>query len=453
MPKDYFRDITPPEKSPPSKTDATGGVERSIRNIPIAHRRERGPNFPATETVSDLPASARETITPRSSSAFSFSRIAVWGLAVVVVLALGFVVYALSQGTSVVATPRTHTVALTEDVLLSAYPVGSEQATQGTLAYEVGEKSYDMETSVDAHGFSEVEEFASGIITVYNEHSEKSVRLIKNTRFESPAGLIFRIRDSAVVPGKKGTTPGTLSVTVYADQAGEKYNIGPTDRFTIPGLKGGDMYDRVYGRSAAAFTGGFVGSKPKVADADLEAARSALRAQLEQKARADMQSTSLEGKVSFPQLTSITFEPLPFDVSADGKALVRERALVRVPVFPESLLARTLAAATRADAGDASIRMSGIEGLQVRRAATDTSAQALGTAPIDMLFSGNVKLVWNVDAAALVSALVGTPKANFQNTVAQFTSIQSADAFVRPFWRDTFPSDPAGIEVIVKEVN
>jgi len=116
----------------------------------------------------------------------------------------------------------------------------SEKETGGVpfdimLVDEVGLKEVQS-TSEDT-----VKEKASGQITVFNDFNENTQRLIKNTRFETSEGLIYRIQNSVVVPGQTvdssgKTVPGSIVVTVYSDQPGEKYNIGLTD-FTIPGFK------------------------------------------------------------------------------------------------------------------------------------------------------------------------------------------------------------------------
>ena len=79
----------------------------------------------------------------------------------------------------------------------------------------------------------EIERRASGKIIVFNNYSTNSQRLIARTRFETLEGKIYRIRDAVVVPGisdKDGRkTPGSIEVTVFADEPGEEYNIGYTD--------------------------------------------------------------------------------------------------------------------------------------------------------------------------------------------------------------------------------
>ena len=80
--------------------------------------------------------------------------------------------------------------------------------------------------------------------------------------------MIYRIPESINVPGKTVKdgveTPGTIEVEVFADEAGEKYNIGKVD-FTVPGFKNDPArYKGFYARSVTAMTGGFVGKMKTV---------------------------------------------------------------------------------------------------------------------------------------------------------------------------------------------
>ncbi len=445
MPKDYFQGMAPrtPSASPTEP-------ERSIRNIPINTRRERTPAPPMSG--GGVSGNLNGPYNPLQRSAGAgvlgfFRRFALWGIALVMVVLLGAVGAVAFRDTSVVVMPRTHALVISEDIGLTAYPENSEQSGLGGLTYTTSVKTYEEEASVPARGYEEVSEYAKGTVTVYNEYGANSVRLIKNTRFKTPDGLIFRIRDSIVVPGKRGDNPGTVTAIVYADQPGEKYNAAPTARFSIPGLEGGDMFTRVYARSTSAFIGGFSGAKPKVAESDMTGARDKLRARLEEKARGEAQAFSLDESLVFPQLLDLSFETLPPTQGSDGQALLRERLTATLPVFPEDGFAHVLASATRADAGVSVLHVVDVNNLSVRRIAGGTSSQQT----IDMRISGNTTLEWQIDIDALGKALAGIPKASFDSTIAGFDSIESARAFVRPMWRKTFPADPVGIRIEVQK--
>jgi hypothetical protein len=107
----------------------------------------------------------------------------------------------------------------------------------GTIGYTLATSTLTKTKTLSVSETKVVESKASGKIVIYNNFDSEPQRLIKNTRFESAAGKIYRVNQSVVVPGKNGTTPGSIEVTVYADEVGSSYNAAPTD-FTIPGFKG-----------------------------------------------------------------------------------------------------------------------------------------------------------------------------------------------------------------------
>lgn len=108
-------------------------------------------------------------------------------------------------------------------------------------------------------GKKRVTEKAKGEITVYNEYSSNSQKIVVNTRFLSKEGQLFKIAESITIPGfsrvEGKDVPGEVTATVYADVAGEEYNIGASS-FTLPGLQGHPKYASVYARSTKAMSGG-----------------------------------------------------------------------------------------------------------------------------------------------------------------------------------------------------
>ena len=162
---------------------------------------------------------------------------------------------------------------------------------------DINELSYEIMTiektdskKIAATGREEIEEKASGKIVIFNDFNTSSQRLIKNTRFETPEGLIYRINKSIIVPGQKTeggkTVPGSIEATVYADEAGEKYNIGLTD-FTIPGFEGSPRFDSFYARSKTEMAGGFAGERLSANPDELKKAQDELRTELKKQLMAE----------------------------------------------------------------------------------------------------------------------------------------------------------------------
>jgi len=376
------------------------------------------------------------------------SRAGIWFVAVLSIVALvgaGFFVF---RGTTVTVTPRTQTVVFDEQAVYTAYFKGDEFSA-GSIVYETMSREFEESTPVEASSVESVEDFASGKITVVNNHSSANLRLIKNTRFETPAGLIYRIRSSVVVPGMKGDKPGEIELTVYADESGERYNIGPVSKFTLPGLKttGPEMFSNVYARSDGSMSGGFVGERPVVSESDLASAQSQLRARLEEKALAAFNEEQADLYV-FPELLEITYESIPPEFADDGSVRVQEKAVATVPVFMGSAFAKAVAEATSADAGDGEINI--VDPTSFTISLVDSDSVEIGKDPLDFTLSGSAVFVWSVDSGELSRDLAGKSKETFQSILESYPGIEEASAQIRPFWRGTFPEDATDINIIIK---
>ncbi len=431
MGKDYFSDIDDAgaEAQPPrGETEASLSGEKSIRNISVSPRR-------SAMTQRMVPPEARiRQEAPTTRRGFFSSRLLLWGIVVIVILGIIGIAAAFILGgsTTVTITPRVHQVTFDPSTQFTAYPT-SDAASSG-IVYTT--QTFDIEESktVPANGVEKAEDRASGTITVFNAYSDKPARLIKNTRFESPNGLIFRIPASIEVPGKNGATPGQITVTVFADQAGAQYNIAPTDKFTVPGLKSTpDMYNGIYARSTSAFTGGYVGEKPAVLPAALESARAELRSMLQSKVQESI--SGVQG-FAFAALSKIEYESAPTVADPAGGAKVTEKAHVTVPVFPKEQFAQAIAQAVSADAADSQVSLQPQGQLSAQVSGT---LPEIGSAPIVFGLSGSALVVWDVDADAIKQALAGKDQSAFKPIIANFLGIKDASARP-PFWTSTFPA-------------
>ena len=157
--------------------------------------------------------------------------------------------------------------------------------TGGDINFKLAKFQLEKEQEIKADGAEKIERKASGKIVVYNNWNTESQVFIKNTRFETPEGKIYRIDRQIIVPGAKKQNgkliPGSIETVVYADKAGEEYNIGLTD-FVLPALREqkSPRYEKIYARSKTVIEGGLVGTVPKVNEKDLEDARKELEKKL-----------------------------------------------------------------------------------------------------------------------------------------------------------------------------
>jgi len=146
-----------------------------------------------------------------------------------------------------------------------------------------------------ATGQRQLNEKATGIITIFNEFSSSPQALVEKTRFVSEGGKTFRITKSITVPGAKieegRIIASSIDATVVADQPGEDYNIGPS-RFNIPGFQGSPKYEGFYGVSKNSMSGGAVGIMTVVSQEDFDQAKAdlwqALKPVLDQEIKAQI---------------------------------------------------------------------------------------------------------------------------------------------------------------------
>lgn len=120
---------------------------------------------------------------------------------------------------------------------------------------------------------------ASGTVTVYN-YTGSIKGLIPETRFVSPAGLIFRIKsDVLIAPARQGAdgslVPGRAKAKVVADSGGTAGNLPANTKFTIPGL-GTAGIDLVYGKNDEPFASGTDSEIKVVAESDIESAKESI---------------------------------------------------------------------------------------------------------------------------------------------------------------------------------
>ena len=450
---EYFQDITPPggrprgphgggphrehhrSELPPDKDD--GSVEipirvqdtssRSIRDISIMRRGRGAPE------MSPLP---RERSTGRRGLSGKW----IWGAAILSVLVLaGLLLFAL-RATSVSVLPKSHIVVFDNASSFTAYPEAG--AAEGALTYAVKSAELEDSESVAAEGSTHTESKASGSVTVFNDFSSTPVRLIKNTRFQSASGLIFRAPADIVLPGRKGTTPGQIRVTIVADAVGEKYNI-PATRFTLPGLKSTpDMYAHISAESTAAFSGGFSGNAPAAAPGAIETARAEMRTRLQDKANREAAGFGSDATIALP--AQITFENTPNTTESAGSVTIHEKARIDVVLVSKDGFAKAVAKSVSANSDDSPVVLEPRQGFALRG---ESASSTLGSAPLTFIPAGEALLVWKVDTSALAQALAGKEASAFQTIVSGFPGIEEAHARIEPFWKTTFPANPSSIKI------
>ncbi len=373
------------------------------------------------------------TNTRRARERFPYTSIGI----VLVVIALSVAVLFYFSTAKVEVTPNT----------VSAAVQSAFTATQsgGDLPFEVITAQKVATQSVQGSGTKTVNTAASGTITIYNAQA-KSQRLIANTRFATTAGLIFRIHTAVTIPAGTSAKPGSVKATVYADQTGASYNVGPTS-FTIPGLAGTPQASLVYARSTEAMQGGASGTVPVIDAATEASAKKALIAALAPDLAASISAQVPAGYTLLPGAATTTYVELaPAPSSSTGMVDVKEQGTVTAVVFPSAALAKKIASAIPGlNYQGENITFASTSGLALASTASpDANADSYA-----FTLSGTASLIYVVDPARIAAAVAGKTRSAAEVALTNYPEVKRAIIVLRPFWRQSFPDDPASISVTV----
>lgn len=423
-----IQDIVPPARSKPIR--ASRSFEKPAEEVT--------PGAPASK-----PTMSKETPPTKKGRRKNGNVVGLVGVALVVILVVGGAFAAVSTvfyRATINLDIHTFSVSVAETFETS--PDGVLLPYVETVFERVATKA------VPKTGSEFVEDRASGKVVVFNEYSTQSQRLITNTRFETPEGLVYRVKSPVVVPGYKTeagkVTPGSIEVTVYADDAGEKYNIGAAS-FSIPGLKGSPQFEKMYARSTESMSGGFVGEKAVVDASVRDAAVAELKTQLQQELPADFASSLSAETIYFDETLVISFSEQPDKATSDG-ATVSVKGIAKAPTFPNEKLARVIAT----EGGvtyENTLRIVNVDDLALSLVSEEDSET------LQLTISGEAQLegVYNVER--LVQDLAGKDRKSVGVVLSGYPAIQDMRISIYPFWRNTIPENTDRIEIHIEGEN
>ncbi|MEX0931006.1 MAG: hypothetical protein WDZ68_01795 [Candidatus Paceibacterota bacterium] len=406
---------------------------------------------PPQDVVTDVQRPEKKVDKIFAKSAKKSRRSLIIGLiAIFLILIPFFVIGFLLDGAKVTAYPKTREIDV--NTTLEAY---AEQNAD-ELSYEVMTLEAEGERQVRATGEEEVQEQAQGQIVISNTRTT-SERLVKNTRFESSNGLIFKISESAVIPAAttddEGTVvSGTVTAQVFADETGEEYNIGPSE-FTVPGYAEGgftDLFESVTAKSNTTMQGGFEGITYIIDDAELATAKESLHAELKDALRTRVSEERPAGFIFFDSAITYSTESLPSSQSGDDMVTIKEKVLLHAPIFKESEFASFLAAATLPRYEMEPVQIEDPSVLSFGYTATSTQETDLRAFDsISFNLTGNPLIVWTFNEENLKADLANTAKTELSTVLSNYPAVERADAVIRPFWKRTFPKNTEEIDITI----
>ncbi len=357
--------------------------------------------------------------------------------------------------------------AILSKTTLTVYPIFNEPVVnaeftaypdkrEGALSYEVITIETADEAQVAATGEEYTETKTEGFIEIIKT-TTGAEQLVKNTRFRTSNGLIFRVTEGVTVPGAlKDSTgnlvPGTIRAKVVADQAGQEYNLTAGTKLDVPGFKESnlnELYNAITATVREPLTGGFKGQKFLINDAELSTARQQLQQKLRDSLLARIKSEIPAGFTTFETAVALTFQEMPTVSYGENLVTIKEQAFLQMPLFKEEDFAAFIAKETIPTYDREAVRITDTTTLQfsyVDQATNNTNIANLTALTFKIV--GKPTIVAEFDAEKLQSDLAGKAKTSISGVLTAHPGIKSARVASKPFWRRSFPEDASDIEII-----
>lgn len=450
--KKTIQDIKVPERKPapqsgvPSARPSVRSKKRSTTvevSAPVRTRaRKATPVRPRVRVLSATPSavhmpSARAPRTPSSRRRY-------WWVVILLVLVIvsGWVYGTIAHSATIVIAPKETTVAETVSMITLA-----REPNQNEIPLVVMTLSDTIVDTVRSTGSAEVAERASGTITIYNNFSTAPQKFVEETRFEAANGKIYKTAKGSetIVPGKVGTTPGSVTVTVFAAEAGDTYNQAPTD-FVIPGFKGTAKFDGFYARSTTPLAGGFIGSRATISPEDQARIVATLSQKLGDRLRAEafLQKTdafiildeSSRVAIDEPQIVASTENSIEAKITIPGtftavlvnkEELARRLATLRIPEYKGEPIA--------------------IQNTGALEFSIDTVGSLETAERLSVRVSGTPQFVYGIEEATLTKQLLSLSRKESQAVFERHSAIASARLVLRPFWKLRLPATENNIRI------
>ena len=367
-------------------------------------------------------------------------------------LIISFLILILLGAFGYVALNRVSTAAINispykETLAIDSRLRARANATTDGLSFEIMQLNAEESGLITATGITSGGQKASGKITVYNNYGSAPQKLIANTRFQTSDGKVYRIKGAISVPGM-----GVLEATVYADQAGEEYNIGPAD-FTLPGLKGGARFEKVFAKSKSAMSGGSSGNIRVVKKEDIDSVRASINEKIKNRLTEMFSKQKPEGYVLFDDAVKIEYienSDNPKVGDSSGRAMTfKVKGSATGYLFKKDALSKAL---TDDNAGDLKkvpkndpILVENIESLDFSLISADAKNKE-----ITVRLKGNADFVWTVDTAKLLEEMLNYKGKDYTSVFQNYPAIAKASIVQSPKWWPRFPKDKSKIKINIE---
>lgn len=322
-------------------------------------------------------------------------------------------------------------------------------ATKKQISAEIFSDKKNINLIYPATGKKFVEQKAKGEIVIYNAYSSKSQFLVENTRFAAPDGKIFYLDKKITVPGAKieegKIVPSNIKATITAESAGTEYNIGPIEKFSIPGFKGSAKYDGFYATAQNPMTGGFTGEMTYPTEEDIKNAREKTTANLKEILSSFLSAQIPKDfkKIDNGEQFSILNEKINDEMDENGNFSIFLEAELKVIAFKEADALNLINNLAKQSIGS---------DYEIKNYKLDyqTSRPDFKNGELSFLVNYRGNFWKPIDVEAFKAAIIKKNESDLKIAIFALPGVERATVSFWPFWVKRVPNNLAKIKIEIE---
>ncbi len=325
--------------------------------------------------------------------------------------------------------------------------VARADVSQNTLPGELLSQTKNVTQLFPASGYDDSAQKAQGEITIYNAFNTSPQILVATTRFVTPDGKVFRLKDRVTVPGaaKQGgeLVPASVTAIVIADVAGPSYNLTPVELLTIPGFQGTPRYEGFYGSLKKGTAGGGVGRKIPT-EQDIAAAQTRVTQILKESLTGASLNERPAGLTMLEAAEEVKITKLTVARSTDaqGNFSVFGEATLRALVFRENDVKSFLEHQATRGAGDKTLGNIALTYVDVK---PDFTHKKL---TFSLRVEGIIKPAFSEDD--FKGQILGKNAEEIRGLITNLPGLTDVKVLLWPRWAFHVPSNPNRVVVVVE---
>lgn len=302
----------------------------------------------------------------------------------------------------------------------------------------------------------EVSDKAKGEIYLYNEYSNKPVKIGAGTFVSDENGKTYKTDVAVTIPqyklDKANIVPGQISVPITAFLSGEAYNGNPAF-FTINSFKGTDKYKKIYGKPKTPLSGGMAGLVYVLDDKEKEnllSSTASFKEKLFQKLGAQVPV----GYILYPDAVNFSYEFGENLSSKTPNAKIEMKGTLSAILLKESELSNFLINKLLPNLSPkerSEIMKPNPRGLSFNFVNKEMYINK-DIESFEFELTGELLINWRPDLEEIKTLLVDKNKNEIPAIFKEDPAIASASVKIIPFWSKKMPSSLKNINITIKNL-